>query len=103
MSTRSILVATSLLAIAGLSACQSRYSDVYSFKKNSFVAPVVKRDDIKAPDPIDPTAGQMTPPAGIPGAPSDVPGIPGATPPAPTGIPGLDPAPAPLAPPPPAP
>lgn len=101
MSTRSILIATGILAIASVGACKSKYSDVYSFKKNSFEAPVKKRDDIQAPPTVDPLQGQTAP--GMPGAPTDVPGIPGipgapADPgaaPAPTGIPGLDPAPAP--------
>lgn len=99
MSTRSILLAAGILAVAGFSACKSQYSDVYSFKKNTFAAPVTKREEIKAPT----ETAQPGPPVGLAPAPSDpalIPGMPagapvGAPAAAPTGIPGLDPAPAP--------
>ena len=105
MSTRSFLIVASLLAAVSLGACQSRYSDVYSFKKNSFKPPVAKRTEFVAPTAVNPL---QTQPGGLPGTTpgGDIPGIPGvpggapAPAPAPTGIPGLDapPAPAPPAP-----
>jgi hypothetical protein len=101
MSTRPILFAFGILAVAIAGGCKNKYNDVYSFKKNSFVAPVVKRD-IAAPPPVDPLQGTQ-PGTTAPGMPGEIPGIPGvpgapdptAPPPAPTGIPGLDPAPPP--------
>ncbi len=104
MSTRPTLIVAGLIAVTGLAACQSRYSDVYSFKKNSFQPPVSKT--LVVAPPTGPGALDPMPAAPVGGAPnSNVPGIPGvpgvpapapgAPAAAPTGIPGLDPAPAP--------
>ena len=109
MSSRSTLaIIVCAPAILGFSACKSVYTDTFSYKKNSFKAPVEKVPEIKAPDvPILPPAGLMPggvlPPAGggIPGAPAPeagaIPGIPGApaapgapaVPGAPPAVPGL--------------
>jgi len=79
-STLAIFVGAT--AVLGFSACKPVYSDVFTYKKNSFKAPVVKHPEVKVPTlPQDLGA----PPAGgIPGAPPDVGGIPG--------IPGVPPA-----------
>jgi hypothetical protein len=96
MSTRFILFAASVLAVASFTGCSTRYSNVYSFKKNSFTPPAPKAVDIKPPPDANggPLSGTTPPPpTGIPGIPA--PGTPTAPPPGGTGIPGLDPAPAP--------
>lgn len=99
MLSRSTLTITfGALAILGLSACKTAYSDTFSFRKNSFKAPVAKIPEIKAQAlPILPEAaamGGVLPPGagGIPGAAAPdgaaIPGIPGAAP----AVPGVPPA-----------
>lgn len=90
MSSRSTLAITvGALAILGCSACKSVYSDTFSYRKNSFKAPVEKAPDIKVPlvpNMQDPGLG-----AGAPIAPMDggaIPGIPG-IPAAPDAAPGV--------------
>lgn len=96
-STLTITIGAS--AILGFSACKSVYSDTFSYRKNSFKAPVEKIPEIKAPAiPVLPDAGVIQggglPPGGgaIPGAPAPdaagIPGIPGAAP----AVPGAPPA-----------
>jgi len=110
MSSRPILTVASLCVLAGLGACQSRYADTYSFKKNNFQPPVVVHKDLTPPPVIDPLQGGAAPPTtpppgGDPSALPAVPGVPGTPPPTnaapsavtppPTNIPGLDAAPPP--------
>ena len=79
-----------MVAVLSLAACSSRYDAVYSFKKNSFVAPtqpdVVKPKDPNADALPGSQIGAPVPNALVPG----IPGIPGA---APAAVPGLAPAP----------
>ena len=91
MPSRSTLaVAAGALAVLGFSACKPVYSDVFTYKKNSFKAPPVKVPEIKAP--ATPLIPDIAPPGG--GAPGGIPGgIPGAMPDAGGGIPGVPPAP----------
>ena len=104
MSSRPTLTITvGALAILGFSACKTVYSDTFSYKKNSFKAPVEKTPEIKAPAiPILPDMGGAggLPPGGaggIPGAPMPdggaIPGIP-AAPGAVPGVPAVPGAPA---------
>jgi len=84
----SILAAAAVLS---LSACHSTYSDVYSFKKNSFVAPP-KPEPVKPKDPSSDALPGSQIGAPVPGAlDPGIPGIPGS---APAAVPGLTPAPA---------
>ena len=91
MSSRSTLAITvGALAILGCSACKSVYSDTFSYRKNSFKAPVEKVPNIKVPLVPNMQDGGI----GIPGAPMDggaIPGIPGipAAPDAAPGVPGV--------------
>jgi len=112
MSSRSSFVASAVaLAILGLSACKTVYSDTFSYRKNSFQPPAKKQIEIKPPvetrSPIEGMGPGLQPPGmlmpdggipgipGIPGGPAPgLPGLPGTTPPAPgtppiPGIPGL--------------
>ena len=103
MSSRSTLtIIVGSLSILGFSACKTVYSDTFSYRKNSFKAPVEKAPDIKVPTvPIVPDGGLMPgvpgpgnpaggPMPGIPGA-EAAPGVPGApaAPPAVPAVPGL--------------
>ena len=92
MPSRSTLaLAAGALAIFGFSACKPVYSDVFTYRKNSFKAPPVKVPEIKAP--AIPLIPDIAPPAG--GAPGGIPGgIPGAMPDGGGGIPGVPAAPA---------
>lgn len=93
------------IAVLGLSACKSVYSDTFSYSKSSFQPPAKKVDEITPPadrpQPLEGVApGGVLPgmPGGIPGIPAPDGGIPG-IPPAPApGIPGVPPAPAPAIP-----
>lgn len=108
LSRPTLTITVASFAILGFSACKTVYSDTFSYRKNSFKAPVEKVPEIKAPDvPILPAGGMVPdggmPPAGggIPGAPvpdaGAIPGIPGvppagaapAVPGAPPAVPGL--------------
>ena len=91
----SILTAAAVVAVLSLTACHSTYSNVYSFKKNSFVPPP-KPAPVKPKDP----ASEALPGSAIGNVPGAIdtglPGLPGATPaavpgaaPAATTIPGL--------------
>lgn len=76
-------------AVLGFSACKPVYSDVFTYKKNSFKAPVVKHPEVKVPTlpqelGAPPAGGIPVAPGGIPGAAPDAGGIPG--------IPGVPPA-----------
>ena len=99
LSRFTLAITAGTLAILGFSACKSVYSDTFSYRKNSFKAPVEKVPEIKAPVlPLIPPDGAMPggvlPPAGggMPGAPAPdagaIPGIPGAAP----AVPGAAPA-----------
>jgi hypothetical protein len=98
MSSRSTLaISVCALSILGFSACKTVYSDTFSYRKNSFKAPVAKEPEIKATTiPILPETGGAggLMPGGVPGAPMPdgaapgaIPGLPGA--PAPEGVPGV--------------
>lgn len=101
LSRSTLTIAVGALAVLGFSACKSVYSDTFSYRKNSFKAPVEKTPEIKAPDaPVIPEGGAipggvMPPAGGIPGAPmpdaGGIPGIPGAAPAVPgvPAVPGL--------------
>lgn len=101
MLSRTTFFLASALTVVFASACSSPYSNVYSFKKNTFKAPAPKTAKIAEPTPvIDPLQGQ---PGTVPGADPNqaIPGIPGlptpADPSAPA-VPGLEaPTPAPEA------
>ncbi len=88
----SIFASAAVVAVLSLTACESTYSNVYSFKKNTFIAPPPP-EPIKPKDPkSDALPGTQTG-APVPGAlDQGIPGIPGAAP-APGGVPGLAPAP----------
>lgn len=85
------------LAVLGLAACKTVYSDTFSYRKNSFQPPPTTITEIKPPtpalNPLDPGAPGGIPPA-VPGGIPEVPGgaVPAApvVPPAPApGIPGI--------------
>jgi len=99
-STLAIFVGAT--AVLGFSACKPVYSDVFTYKKNSFKAPVVKQPEVKVPTlpqelGAPPAGGIPVAPGGIPGAAPDaggIPGIPGVpaapgVPPAVPAVPGL--------------
>ncbi len=99
-STLAIFVGAT--AVLGFSACKPVYSDVFTYKKNSFKAPVVKQPEVKVPTlpqelGAPPAGGIPVAPGGIPGAAPDVGGIPGipgvpaapGVPPAVPAVPGL--------------
>ena len=87
MIPRSFLTITfGVLAILGFSACKTAYSDTFSFRKNSFKAPVAKIPEIKAQAlPILPEGTAM--PGGV--SPAGAGGIPGAAAPDAAAIPGI--------------
>jgi hypothetical protein len=88
MSSRTNVFLASTVAALALSACSSTYSDVYSFRKNSFKAPPPKKTEIVEPTPTaDPLQAA---PLGAPGGEAGIPGIPGAAPGAAPAIPGLE-------------
>ena len=91
MSSRSTLAITfGTLAILGCGACKSVYSDTFSYRKNSFKAPVERVAELKVP--VNSTMPNGMPPDGMGGAPGGIPGAPmegGAIP----GIPGIPAAP----------
>lgn len=100
LSRSTLTITVGAFAILGFSACKSVYSDTFSYRKNSFQAPVQKMPDIKAPVlPLLPEGvaapDGVLPPGGgaIPGAPAPdaagIPGVPGAAAPA---VPGAPPA-----------
>jgi hypothetical protein len=106
MLSRTTHFLASIVALAGFSACSTPYSDVYSFKKNSFKAPPAPKSEITVPPPTsDPFAGQ---PGTVPATDPSM-AIPGLSDPTAAPIPGLEaapgtpPAPAPATPPAPAP
>jgi hypothetical protein len=92
LSRRTLTITAGALAIIGFSACKTVYSDTFSYRKNSFKAPVTKEPEIKVP--VVPILPEMGAPAGgaVPGAPAPdaggIPGMPGAAPAAP-GIPAV--------------
>jgi hypothetical protein len=91
MLSRTTHFLASILAAAAFSSCSSTYSDVYSFKKNSFIAPPAPKTEIAPPPPTtDPFAAQpgQVAPGGAP-APG-IPGIPGLDAPAPAPAPGTE-------------
>lgn len=110
MSSRSNLtILIGAFSILGFSACKTVYSDTFSYRKNSFKAPVEKAPKIEAPaipNLPDTTGGGLIPtapggmPGGMPGGLPEggaIPGIPGAepapgvpaVPPVPPAVPGL--------------
>ena len=109
MPSRSALaIFVGAVAVLGFSSCKPVYSDVFTYKKNSFKAPAVKQPEVKAPtlpliDPGAPPAGVIPPagpggiPGAIPGAPAmpdagGIPGVPPAAPGVPPAVPGVPPA-----------
>ena len=95
-SSSTFAIYVGVTAVLGFSACKPVYSDVFTYKKNSFKAPVVKHPEVKVPTlPQDlgapPAGGIPGAPGGIPGAAPDVGGIPGipGVPPAVPAVPGL--------------
>ena len=100
MSSRSTFaIYVGVTAVLGFSACKPVYSDVFTYKKNSFKAPVVKQPEVKVPTlpqelGAPPAGGIPAAPGGIlgiPGVPPAVPGVPAAPgiPPAVPAVPGL--------------
>lgn len=91
MLSRTTTFLSSIVAFAAFSACSSNpYSDVYSFKKNSFKAPEAKKTVVAPAAPVvDPLQAAPGAPLGDPA--TAIPGVPGAAP----AIPGLEAAPAP--------
>jgi hypothetical protein len=96
LSRPTLTLAIGAVAVLGFSACKSVYSDTFSYRKNSFKAPVEKLPEMKAPDVPLVTDGAAIPndapaPDGglMPGAPAPdagaIPGLPGAVP----AVPGL--------------
>lgn len=83
LSRSTLTIAFSALAIFGSSACKSVYSDTFSYRKNSFKAPVAKEPVIKTPD-LAPGSGGL--PGGVMPGPGGMPAVPG---PDPGGIPGI--------------
>jgi hypothetical protein len=102
MISRSITTLAAASLVLACSACSSKYSDVYSFKKNTFKAPAAKATDITPPivpgngipgggaAPVEGIPGAPAPAVGVPGA-----GVPGAAVPGTGVVPGLGTAPAP--------
>lgn len=97
MLSRTTTFLSSIVALAAFSACSSSpYSDVYSFKKNSFKAPETKKTVVAPAAPtVDPLQAAPGAPLGDPA--TAIPGVPGAAPAAIPGLeaPGAAPAPAP--------
>ncbi len=93
MSSRSTLtILVGAFSVLGFSACKTVYSDTFSYRKNSFKAPVEKAPKIETP--VIPILPDTTGADGlIPAAPGGMPG--GAMPEggALPGIPGAEPAP----------
>jgi hypothetical protein len=98
MLSRTTTFLASVIVIANFTACSTPYSDVYSFKKNKFQAPVEKKTEIVVPaaalNPLEGTTAPaldpamtipgVTPAPGIPGLPTEAaPGAPLPTEPAP--------------------
>src|SRR4051794_103950 len=111
MLSRTTIFLASIVAAAAFSACSSTYSNVYSFKKNTFKAPPPRKADIAPPaasanpfqgqpgatpgaDPLTGIPGVPAAPAGAPAA-SPIPGLEAAPGAAPAPAPGAAPAPAP--------
>lgn len=93
----SLFAAAAFVTVLSFTACQSTYSNVYSFKKNSFVPPP-KPVPVKPKDPASEAlpgsavgAVPGAPDPGLPGLPgaTPAPAAPGVTPPATGTIPGL--------------
>ena len=82
------------LAVLTFGACKPVYSDMFSYRKNSFKPPIEKVPEIKMPllppEGGVPPGGVLPPGGGMPGAPGPdggaIPGLPGAAPAAP-GVP----------------
>ena len=85
MISRSITTFAAATVLLACAACSSKYSDVYSFKKNTFKAPAAKTTDI-TPPPSDPSIHS---PGAQPGPTEGIPGVGPGTPP-PPGVPGVD-------------
>ncbi len=98
-SSTSFIIGVSAIAALALGACKSTYSDVYSFKKNSFVAPVkpamIVPPTVIPADVLGGAAPAAQPMGGIPGVDAGgIPGVPAAdpipmVPPAAGAVPGL--------------
>ena len=94
-SSTFLTVGISAIAVLALGACKSTYSDVYSFKKNSFVAPVkatvVVPPTVIPADMLNGSGPAQQPLGGIPGVDAGgIPGVPAA--PAAEAIPAAPPA-----------
>jgi hypothetical protein len=81
------------IIVIGLTGCKSVYSDMYSYKKNTFTPPAQKSEILKSISQEDIKRAEQQAAIAQPTPPPAVPGLdPGAAPA--SGIPGLDPAPA---------
>jgi hypothetical protein len=67
MLSRTTTFLASVIVIANFTACSTPYSDVYSFKKNKFQAPVEKKTEIVVPaaalNPLEGTTAPALDPA----------------------------------------